>query len=319
VSGGGAVHLRRRGPPRAALAAVALAALGAAPDGAQTWTGRPPDEALRAIEDRGRFIARYVDAVVKARAVFAREGQALAQPDDVVALEGRDGWRVVFVKDTGKLSSPGIPRQGTAILAETDYAPDTGEVGPLRAMEPPRAAPSSTVSSARALEVAMKAAADRRQPAGPPYDAAVYREKDATFTVYLMSKGEKESDVVFGGDLVARVAPSGRQLVSLEPLHSETSIVPLAGHPAAQPTIHVHPTDDLPTPTDVALVVLHAATAPHLIMTPHSIFRVEARGTLTYIGPNQAPRAGPATPEAGPPVSPAGSSGAPPAGPGGGS
>jgi hypothetical protein len=291
------VHLRRGVPPCAAFAAVvvivAVAALGAAPGGAPAGTGRPPDDALRAIEDRGRYIARYVDAVAKGRAVFAREGQALAQPDDVVAIESQDGWRVVFVKDAGKLSSPGMPRQGTVIVAETDYGPDSGEIGPLRAMQPPRPAPASTVSYARAIEVAGKAAADRRQPAGPPYDSAVYREKDGTFTVYLMSKGEKESDVVFGGDLVGRVAPSGRQLVSLEPLHAQTTVVPLAGHPAAQPTLHVHPTDDLPTPTDVALVLLHAAAAPHLIMTQHSIFRVEAPGTLTYIGPNEAPRAGP--------------------------
>src|SRR2546426_443095 len=127
------MHRRRGGPPRSALAAlVAVAALRAGAAGAQPGAGRPPDEALRAIGDGGRFVARYVDAVAKGRTVFARDGQAMPQPDTVVALESRDGWRVVFLKEAAKTSAPGGPRQGTVILAETDYGPDTGDVSSLR-------------------------------------------------------------------------------------------------------------------------------------------------------------------------------------------
>ncbi len=297
---------------RVALAvALALTALCAGVAVAEPGTGRPPDEMLRVIEDRGRFVARYLGAIAKAQTVFAREGQSMPHPDGIVALEGHDGWRVVFLEEPPKDPSPGGRHRGTVIIAETQYAPDTGEVSSLLVLAPPQPAPSPIVSTVRALEVALKAV-DQRLSGGAQHDAAVLREHDGTFTVYVLPKADKESDVVFGGDFAARVAVSGRQVLSVEPLHAKATAISLAGHATAQPSLHVHATDDLPTPTDVALVLLHPATAPHLILTPHSMFRLDAGGTLTYLGANPTPAAAPAAPSA-----PA--SGEKPAGPGGGS
>jgi len=258
---------------------------------------RPSDETLRGIEERGRQIASAFAAVAKGRDLLARQGEGVTPPDKVVAIEDRAVWRVSFLRDVSDEAAPGMPRQGTLIVAETEYSPISEDVGPLRAMAPPRPAPATTVSYARALGVAEQAAADRKE--APPFDAAVIREKNGTFTVYLQARPQAASTVTFGRDLVVHVAATGRQLVSIEPLHAASTDIPLEGRPEGRPTLHVHPSMDLPTPTDVAQVCGHASIAPHLVMTPHFIFRIGDRGALSYLGPNQptgAEQPGAATP-----------------------
>jgi hypothetical protein len=246
---------------------------------------RPSDETLRGIEERGRAIASAFAAVAKGRDLLARQGEGVTPPDKVVAIEDHGVWRVSFLRDASDQTVPGMPRQGTLIVAETEYSPISEDVGSLRAMVPPRPAPATTISYARALGVAEQAAADRKEV--PPFDAAVIREKNGTFSVYLQARPQAASVVSFGRDLVVLVAASGRQLVSIEPLHASSTDVPLEGRPEGKPTLHVHPSVDLPTPTDVAQVCGHASIAPHLVMTPHFIFRIGDRGALSYLGPNQ--------------------------------
>jgi hypothetical protein len=92
---------------------------------------------------------------------------------------------------------------------------------------------------------------------------------------------------------MARVAASGRQLRSIEGLHAGDPIaVPIPARATGQATLHTHTTGDLPTPTDVALVRIHPALAPHLVMTPRHIFRIDRDGKVTWLGPNAAPATG---------------------------
>jgi hypothetical protein len=84
------------------------------------------------------------------------------------------------------------------------------------------------------------------------------------------------------------VAASGRQVTGVEPLHAGDPVdIPAAGRGPGRPTLHEHATGDLPAPTDVARVVLRPDIAPHLVLTPLFMFRLDARGGVTYLGPNR--------------------------------
>ena len=79
------------------------------------------------------------------------------------------------------------------------------------------------------------------------------------------------------------------QVLSVEPLHSNATSVALAPRAAGQPTLHTHDQGDLPFPTDVALVLRHRALAPHLVLTPRFMFRIDSEGVVTWLGPNTLP------------------------------
>ncbi len=279
------------GPLRVAVATALLGlAAGAAQGGAALAQDRPADTDLQAVEQRGREIALYLKASSKAAERLKREGSGIAPPDQTVVIKGRDGWRVVFLKSPG----PATGQKGPLVLAETGFDPTSGEVGNLSPVVPPKAAPGSTLAYIRALETA-RTAASGRQEAKPPLDEAVVKETDGTFLVYLKSSIESDWLVRAGDDLVVRVSSNGRQVVSIDPLHSEPTALHLGERPPGQPTLHTHKKGDLPAPTDVAIVLLHPGLAPHLVLTPRYMFRIDAEGHVTYLGPNPAPPAPVAT------------------------
>lgn len=279
---------------------VAAACLLAALQPARPQDDRPSDESLRALQDRGRMIALYLDAVDRGAERWKRQGSEAKPPDRTVVIPDRDGWRVLFLKDLTKDPVPAGPKTGMVLLAETSFSPDAREVGDLHVMLPPHAATATAQSYARSLGEAETAVLSRPD-AGRPFEDAVIREKDGTFTVYLLSHHEEEGEktpqeaqpgsVRFGRDFSIRVAASGRQVLSIEPLHAGATAVPLAPRPAGQPTLHTHDKGDLPTPTDVALVLRNRSLAPHLVLTPRSMFRIDAEGELTWLGPNPVPAA----------------------------
>ena len=84
-----------------------------------------------------------------------------------------------------------------------------------------------------------------------------------------------------------KVRRSPRRVAGLEPLHAEATSVALPGGASSGPTVHTHLEEDLPTVTDVALVLRNPNLAPHLILTPRHIFRIDAEGVISYLGSNQ--------------------------------
>lgn len=289
------------------LMICAVACLLAAVAPARPQGDRPSDETLRALQERGRMIALYLDAVDRGAERWRRQGHQAA-PDRTVVIPDRDGWRVLFLKDLTRDPGPAGPKKGMAVLAETSFSPDAREVGDLRVMMPPHPAPATAQSYARSLGEA-ETATVARPDAGRPFEDAVIREKDGTFTVYLISHHEEAGEetpkegqpgrVRFGRDFLIRVAASGRQVLSVEALHKGATSVPLAPRPAGQPTLHAHDQGDLPTPTDVAQVLRNRSLAPHLVLTPVSMFRIDSEGELTWLGPNPVP---PASGTASPPA-----------------
>ncbi|MFQ5877862.1 MAG: hypothetical protein ACE5JH_09290 [Acidobacteriota bacterium] len=268
------------------------------PDPGAAPVSRPPpappsEEEIRRVEQRGREIAFSLDAVGRARVEFDRYGEPTAAPDHLLLLRGRDVWRVVFVKEAAV--DKGRPR--TWVVAEISFVNDPTNAGPLRIMSPPRPAADTTVTHLRAMEIARSTAVGRGLR--PPLDAAIFRERNGTFSAYLKSRPQEAEGVLFGADLLIRVAATGRRLISGAPLHAGVPVTLDPGdRPPGGPTVHSHLEADLPTATDVATVMRHARVAPHLVLTPHFIFRIDAAGRVSYLGPNPDPPAPPAVPRA---------------------
>jgi hypothetical protein len=262
---------------------------------------RPPEEALRAVEERGRSIALYLEATSEAGAALVRQTPQAAAYDRSVVIQGREGWRVVFLKESGQDTTG----KRWAMVAEALFNQVAGEVGEVRVFTPPRSAPAATAAYARALQEG-ETAARSRPDVTAPFTEVIFKEEDGTFVIYLWSEdspgtpreGPGEAGAVrFDSDLVLRTGGAGRQGISVDPLHSGASSVPLAPRPAGQPTLHVHAQGDLPTPTDVALILRHPTLAPHLVLTPRFMFRIDSKGGIAYLGPNQGRAEGDGRPD----------------------
>ena len=294
---------------RASLRCLCLAAA-LTPLAAQN--DRPPAEALASLQERGRLIALYLQAVDKAADLLKAQGSGASPSDRTVVIPDREGWRVIYVGDSSRdLAASGMVRKGLSIVAETTFSPDAGQLGTLGLASPPRAASATIQSYVRSLEQAEIATIGRPE-GGRPLLEAVVREKDATFTVYVISQqkegGERDvaagmgGSVLFGRDFMVRIAASGRQVLSVEKLHDRNTSMSLQPRAPGTPLLHEHDQGDLPAPTDVALVLRHRVLAPLLVLTPRFMFRIDAEGAVTWLGPN--PNSKPATSQGAGPASP---------------
>ena len=294
---------RSTAPVRAALAVACV--VGAA-GLARAQADRPSDDALQSLGERSRLIAQYMQAVDRTGELLKSQGAGLPTVVRTVVVPGSSGWRVVCLGDLTKTTgATGAARTGLVIVAETTFSPDAGQVGTLETAAPPRAATSTVQSYARALEEAENATVGGG--GGRDFADAVLREKDSTFTVYVISQSPEPrgqpgatlsaGTLLLGRDFMVRVAASGRQVLSVEKLHDTAVEVPLQPRPAGTPVLHQHDKGDLPSPTDVALVLRHPVLAPLLVLTSRSIFRVDKEGAVTWLGPNAGSK--PAAPGAG--------------------
>jgi len=274
--------------PSAALAGL-IGLLGASVSGQQPappatpapGSGLPAGDSLRAIEERGRLLADYFEAVAQAEEQV-RGQPDMAPPDAAVVIKSSDGLRVIFIKDVIQVGG----RKSTMEIAESAYDPTSRKAIGLSVFAPPAPAPAAVISFARALQRAQEGAVGRRE-AAPPFDHAVIREKDGSFSVYLRSRDADGP----GGDLLVLVAATGRQIVDVEALHQAVTHLPPGQRTPGQATLHSHAGSEveLPTATDVALIVRRPDLAPHIVLTPKWMFRIDAEGRLTYLGPNPVP------------------------------
>jgi len=273
------------------LAAVGLGAVAAgappvpAPPAAPM--SRPTEADLQAISDEGRRIAVYHEAVAKCRAAVARQRPDLAEARAVVV--DRNGVPHVFFF---RREESGAVVRGWVLGADVAYQPRAGEVGTTVFPDPAKTPPADAVNHLRAVEAARGAVSTR--PGGPPapWDEAVFKEKaGGAYVVYLQTRPERADAARFGSDARFRISGDGLQVGEMTPLHGDTTTVAVPARPGASPTLHSHATGDLPTETDVAVVLDHPALAPHLVLTPRHMFRIESDGHISYLGPNAVPPA----------------------------
>ncbi|HEV8199668.1 MAG TPA: hypothetical protein VGS03_06580 [Candidatus Polarisedimenticolia bacterium] len=245
----------------------------------------PTGEELQTISENGRRIAAYHEAVTKTRAALAPQHPEVAEARAVVV--DRNGVPHVFFfhrDETG-------PQPRWVLIADVVYQSRAGEVGATVFPDPAKAPPADAVTHLRAIEAARAGVVAK--PGGPtgPWDEAVFKEKTGgAYMVYLQTQAAPNT-ARFGSDARLRISGDGMQVGEMTVLHVETTAVPVPARAGASPTLHSHPQGDLPTDTDVAMVVDHPTIAPHLILTPHHMFRIESDGRVSYLGPNAVPPA----------------------------
>jgi len=184
--------------------------------------------------------------------------------------------------------------RGWVPLADAVYQPRAGEVGATVFPDPAKAAQPDAVNALRAIEAARGYVNARPGGAPAPWDEPVFKEKaGGAWVVTLQTRPERADAARFGADARFRVTADGMQVGEMTPLHGDTTMVAVPARPGASPTLHSHAQGDLPTDTDVAVVLDHPSLAPHLILTPRHMFRIEADGRISYLGPNAVPPAEP--------------------------
>lgn len=250
-------------------------------------SGRPLDQPVNDVVARGREIASYAEAVAKTREAFHSHDVDMGQSSRVVVVDRGGTWHAVFVKR----EVVGADTRGWVAVADIGFVPQAGVVSTFDPFVPPKTPAPDAQVRLRALEVAHDAARAYESKAPPPYDEMVFKEKNGAFTVYLSTRSAGKGTVTFGADLMATISGDGAQVADIRPLHDEPTVIPVPAKAGAAPTLHTHGPGDLPSPTDVALVIEHPPLAPHLVLTPRWIFRIEADGGLTWLGPNQPPAA----------------------------
>jgi hypothetical protein len=270
------------------VAALLLSGAAAAVAGVAPAAARPADEELRGITEGGRRIASYQEAIVTARKRF-EEKTDLGDRIRPVVVDRKGVWHVVFI-------SRG-PQEGDLkawlVVADAVFRPRAGEVERFDLVDPPKPAPTDAQTAMRAIETARAGAQAHAAAVSPPFAESVFRDKSGTFTVYLQSRTGARAFVRFGCDLKATVSADGNQVLQMAPLHGPGESTDVAPGDGRTPTLHSHARGDLPTETDVALVVESPGVAPHLVLTPSWIFRIESDGAVTWLGRNEVPPVAP--------------------------
>ena len=254
--------------------------------------GRPTEAELQAITEQGRRIASYHEGIAGCRAALAQRQPDQAQAS-AVAVDRNGVMHVFFLRrDAGVDTAPRwIP------VADATWQPRAGEVASLLMLDPAKAPPADVIGHLRALEAARAAVGTRPGAPPQPHDEAAFKEKGSTaYTVYLQTRAERADAARFGSDASVRISGDGMQAGEVRPLHDATETVAVPPRPGGSPTIHSHAQGDLPTETDVAVVLDHPGLAPLLVLTPRHMFRIESDGRISWLGPNAVPPAAPARP-----------------------
>jgi hypothetical protein len=246
---------------------------------------RPADEELQAITEAGRRIASYHEAVVKGRALFESRAELTGDKVRQVVVDRKGEWHVVSLRRVSQGEGP----QGWVMVGDCVFHLRAGEADRLQLFEPPKAAPADALAMVRAIEAARAGAPAHLAAAPPPFDEAVFRDRTGGLSVYLQSRAEARGGARFGSDLRARTAADGTQVMEIVPLHGPGEAVVVPPGDGRSPTLHSHAKGDLPTETDVALVLANPRVAPHLVLTPLWMFRIEADGAVAFLGRNEVP------------------------------
>jgi len=267
------------------LAVIAAALFGGLEPGASLCADLPPAvqqaEQLGAIEAEGRLIARYFEALATAQQELDRQAGAGLAIDRQVIVARRDGWHVLFVTD----ADPSRLNDKPDLVAEVVFNPNTSVIRNVRYVEDPREVPPLAGEHLLAAESA-RIAGTAFQGASPPFDEAIFFENGQSFRVYLLGR-PVDGMIRFGGDFMLTVKRNPISVSSIQPLHAAIWPVALPADATELPTAHSHLDNDLPTATDVALVIMWPTLAPHLVLTPRHIYRIDADGTIGYLGPNE--------------------------------
>lgn len=136
---------------------------------------------------------------------------------------------------------------------------------------------------ANALDIAIKKFAPKRK--FPQYNPSVFREPDGTISVYLLP-GNTEADIVLiGGDFKITVSEDASKVLKITELHKGYLRAPAKSSDGdIVAGFHTHILSDLPTETDVAMIILNPVLAPHYVTGKNWMSEIDANGKITILG-----------------------------------
>lgn len=118
------------------------------------------------------------------------------------------------------------------------------------------------------------------------YNPSAFREEDNTITVYLQPRNQEPDVILIGGDFKVSISSDGSRVLNKTKLHNSILKVQLEFKNGQEPAgaFHTHVLSDLPTETDVALVLLNPKLAPHYIAGQKWMSKIDADGKVSVLG-----------------------------------
>lgn len=228
---------------------------------------RLSEENIARIEKRGAQIADYERAVIKAKDLLLARNPDKKKAKIYIAINDDEGWTVYFGE---------ILRDKNQFKVASTYS------CPSRSFEKMEAGQNIKFKSKTILQLAkaVKLTLQSIKAEFSEYNVKVFREKNGLITVYLTPKNENPNVILIGGDVKLSVSSDGTEILRTTMLHKSVLEIPFPGEDSR--TFHTHVLSDLPTETDVALILLNPQFAPHLIIGQKWMSEIDANGKINF-------------------------------------
>lgn len=233
----------------------------------------PSTGEIAKIEKRGKEIADYERAAIRATDLLLTSKPDQSKLEIYIAINHDGIWMVYF----GKISED----RNEFIVAHF-YSCPNGLFREMKVVQNVKVASKDILPLAKAIKLALRSIETRF----PKYNTNVFREGNGTITVYLTPGNEKPEVILFGGDYKLSISPDGTKVLNRTLFHKSVLELPLHmkdGRESAG-AFHTHVLNDLPTETDIALILLNPQLAPHFIAGPIWFSRIDVNGKITILG-----------------------------------
>jgi hypothetical protein len=238
----------------------------------------PSKEEIGKVENRGREIANYEKAAIRATDLLLASKPDRSKLGFYLAVKQKNDWLVYFGKNTNKgfdtqyiYSCPEGRFNEMRKLNKSEIEKDIKQIFP-----------ENIYQLAKAIDIAFKSISE--DLIFPRYNTNVFREKDGTITVYLTPGNEDQKIIgILGGDFRISVSKDASEVIKKNKLHA--SYLKLTTPPKdVAGSYETHVLGDLPTETDVAFIILNPVLAPHFITGKTWMSKIEADGKITVLG-----------------------------------
>ena len=237
----------------------------------------PSIQEIKWIEERGKEIAAYERAAIRATDMLLATDFDRSQPGLYLALKNNGTWIVYF----GNLSA-----DRSRFNVSYMYACPDGRFNDMKPIRDIGVASMDALHFARAISLSLKAVIAASGGNRGKLNTNVFREDDRSITVYVMPGNEKSGVVLIGGDYKLSISSDGTEILKTSQLHKATLEVPTRSKEGSNVVgaYHIHVLTDLPTETEVALALLNPELTPHYIISQKWITRINKDGTITFLG-----------------------------------
>lgn len=236
----------------------------------------PSEKVINQIIRRGQDIAGYESIAIKATDLLLATKPDQSKLRIYVAVKDNIRWFIYF----GRVSD-----DGNSFVAPYTYSCPHGSVEEMREAQDIRVVSADTLQLARAVKLALNTIISQGANF-PSYNTNVFREDDGSITVYITPGNKNPEIILLGGDYKISISPDGLKVLDTTQLHKSILEMPLSAKDDEKlaGAYHTHILNDLPTETDVAIILLNPQLAPHYILGQNRMSRIDADGRITILG-----------------------------------